>query len=148
MTSKKISNVDSLSALFDRLITERIKHYFFMKEGDAVKVAHQNDIILELKVRIADTIQECLIEHDYDVLGEKRTFKLSDIVNEIDTLAKNDILVGEYDRIALSGYQTNNIDLMQLGIGGFREANEKRAHNKGLIDLLFQKLFRKNETIA
>lgn len=140
---KKISNVDSISALLDRLITERIKHYFFTKEGDAVKVAHQNDVILELKVRISDTIQECLIEHDYDVIGEKRTFKLSDIVSEIDNLAKNDVLVGEYDRIALSGYQNNNSDLMQLGIGGFRTANEKRAQNKGLIDLMFQKLFRR-----
>lgn len=140
---KKISNVDSLSALFDRLITERIKHYFFTKEGDAIKIAHQNDIILQLKLRIADTLQECLLEHDYDVITERRTFSLDEVVGSVDMLTMADILVGENDRKALSGMQSGNVNDMEDGIKGFRSANENRAKSKNFIDNLFKKVFKR-----
>lgn len=140
--NKKISNVDSLSALLDRLITERIKHYFFEKEGSLDKVSHQDSVISELKNRISVTLSECLLEHDYDVVLEKRTFNLSDVVGEIDSLTISDIQVGENDRLALSGLQLNDFDLMSEGISKFRKANECRSKSKNLIDILFQKLFK------
>ena len=141
--NKKISNVDSLSALIDRLVAERIKLYFFEKDHNAIGVAHQNDVLLQLKVRIADCLQECLIEHDYDVLNERRTFSLNDITQEIVNLTHNDIMVGENDRLALHGLQTDNVEEMKSGIVGFRTANEQRAKSKNLLDTLFQKLFKK-----
>lgn len=141
--NKKISNVDTLSALFDRLITERIKHYFFVKHGDAAKVAHQHDIILELKTRIADTFDDCFEEYEYLVVNEHRTFDLRDIVDEVDMLTVNDILVGENDRFALEGFKENCLDKLSIGVSGFRKANERRAQSKTLIDKLFEKIFRK-----
>lgn len=138
----KISNVDSLSALLDRLITERIKHYFFVKDGDEGRSLHQEYVISQLKIRISETFEECLNEHKYDVLQEKRTFSLNDITQEIDNLVESDINVGEYDRLALEGAKKNSSILMNAGIVGFRTANENRSKSKNLIDTLFQKLFR------
>lgn len=39
----RITNIDTLSAYFDRLITENIKLYFFSKDGLTDKVDHQKE---------------------------------------------------------------------------------------------------------
>ena len=42
---KYITNINTLSVLFDRLIVENIKLYFFNKDGLIDNVNHQNQII-------------------------------------------------------------------------------------------------------
>ena len=41
----RVTNIDTLSAYFDRLITENIKLYFFEKDRLLEKVEHQRIII-------------------------------------------------------------------------------------------------------
>ena len=48
----KITNIDTLSALFDRLITERIKWFFFIKDNNEEKVDHQKIVINEIKINM------------------------------------------------------------------------------------------------
>ena len=48
----KITNIDTLSALLDRLISENIKLYFFDKEGILDDINHQKEVISQIKDRI------------------------------------------------------------------------------------------------
>ena len=44
----RVTNIDTLSAYLDRLITENIKLYFFKKDNLVEKVEHQYKIIYEI----------------------------------------------------------------------------------------------------
>lgn len=142
--NKKISNVDAVSALFDRLITERIKHFFFVKEGNAIKVAHQNDIILELKTRIADTFQECLMEHDYDVISEQRTFNVK-VIDDLDGLIMCNLHIGEGDRMKQKQFQSEepSLSIMLEQEKRVRTACEGRGLFKNKLDNWFINIFRR-----
>ena len=45
-----ITNIDTLSALLDRLISENIKLYFFKKDGIDENIEHQEKNLQNLKV--------------------------------------------------------------------------------------------------
>ena len=47
-----ITNIDTLSALLDRLISENIKLYFFRKDGVDENIEHQEKVISEIKERL------------------------------------------------------------------------------------------------
>ena len=49
---KYITNIDTLSALIDRLISENIKLHFFKKDGIDEIIEHQEKVIDEIKARI------------------------------------------------------------------------------------------------
>ena len=66
----KISNVDTLSAYLDRLIVERIKWYFFKKDKNTELMLFQEDVVCEIKKKIADLLDE----PNYYFKQEKRTF--------------------------------------------------------------------------
>jgi len=142
--NKKISNVDTLSALFDRLITERIKHYFFVKEGNAEKVAKQIDIILEIKTRIADTFDECFEEYNYEYFLEQRTFNQS-IIENVEKLILCNLNIGEGDRekLSLINGKNKDIELLIEQEIRVRTANEGRSYFKNLIDKIFSVICRR-----
>ena len=48
----RVTNVDSLSAYFDRLISEKIKWYFFDKDGKEKEALHQEAVIKEIRIKI------------------------------------------------------------------------------------------------
>lgn len=129
---KRITNVDTLSALFDRLITENIKLYFFDKDKIVEKVNHQKVVIEELKKRISDLFRVCLTEHGYDYVGEKRTFDENSITEELEQLITNDINIGESDR--------ERLKLAMMNEKRLRKSNEGRAKNKNNIDMKFEKI--------
>ena len=97
----RITNIDTLSALIDRLITERIKHFFFNKDKDEIKITHQEKVINEIKTKLVNLFQEIYTKEKYDYLKEHRTFTASNIVENIDQLVTNDIHIGESDRARL-----------------------------------------------
>ena len=45
---KYITNIDTLSSLLDRLISENIKLYFFKKEKLSENITHQEEVIKEI----------------------------------------------------------------------------------------------------
>ena len=47
-----ITNIDTLSALLDRLISENIKLYFFKKDGLNENIEHQEKVISKIKERL------------------------------------------------------------------------------------------------
>ena len=69
-----ISNIDSVSALLDRLITEKIKQYFFFirkKNKEAIK---QSLIIKKITSKLNETLKEIYVSKKYNFIDEIRTF--------------------------------------------------------------------------
>ena len=69
----RVSNIDTLSAYFDRLISERIKLYHFeTKYKDKDGMEHQQKVVDEIKLKILDIFIECLENSKYDYVGENK----------------------------------------------------------------------------
>lgn len=139
---KYITNIDTLSALFDRLITENIKLYFFTKDNLFDKVEHQKLVIQEVKNRISTLLIDTYEKKEYDYLSEKRTFNENAIVESLEELIINDINIGESDRERLKQVQSDNpsIDKFIVNEKRLRKANEGRSRNKNEIDEQYKNL--------
>ena len=66
----KITNIDTLSALLDRLISENIKLYFFDKEGILDDINHQKEVISQIKDRIKELLLDVYDNKKYDYISE------------------------------------------------------------------------------
>ena len=86
-----ITNIDTLSALLDRLISENIKLHFFRKENVTDNIEHQENLIEEIKYRITQLLLDTYSEREYKYISEKRTYKPEDIVETLEELIHNDI---------------------------------------------------------
>jgi hypothetical protein len=140
---KYITNIDTLSALFDRLITESIKLYFFKKDNIEDKVKHQESIIIEIKNKIVILLRDTYEKREYDYISEKRTFSIeNDIVESLEKLIVNDINLGECDREKLKEVRSQNpsIEKMIFNEKKMRKSNEGRAINKNQIDESYKNL--------
>jgi hypothetical protein len=142
----RITNIDTLSAYLDRLITENIKLYFFRKDGLKDKIEHQTIIISEIKSKISELIFESLKKNSYNYIEEFRTFDESSILEELEELIQNDINIGEADRARLEETKKEHpsLDRMVVNEKRLRKANEGRARNKNNIDSIFKSQFKKN----
>ena len=96
-----ITNIDTLSALLDRLISENIKLHFFLKDGVDDNIEHQEKVIKEIKYRITKLLLDVYTDNRYNYVSEKRTYKPDDIVETLEELIHNDITTGEGDRANL-----------------------------------------------
>ena len=130
----RITNIDTLSALIDRLITENIKLFFFEKDKLEEKALHQKYNINEIKYKLKELFLEVYNANCYDYIDEKRTFSSSNIVEEISELVTNDIHIGESDRARLN--------IAMLEEKRLRKSNEGRSKNKNNIDKNFQNLIK------
>lgn len=136
----RITNIDTLSAYLDRLITENIKLFFFKKDGLVSKIKHQEELIKEIKIKISSLIDESLRNNSYIYKEEHRTFNENAIVEQLEELIQNDINIGEADRARLEETQKDepNLQRMVTNEKRLRKANEGRAANKNNIDKLFK----------
>ena len=132
----RVTNIDTLSALFDRLITENIKKYFFNKDGKLEETKHQEIVISEVKNKITELFTEVFESGEYPYLSEKRTFDENAIVEELEELIFNDINIGEADRERLLQVNSDNPNIEKLIVNEkrLRKSNEGRARNKNNID--------------
>jgi len=142
MTEQRITNIDTLSALLDRLVTENIKLFFFTKDNKEKNVKHQIEVISSIRKRISSLLKECFLEHGYEYLSEERTFDENSIVEELEQLIFNDINIGESDRARLEQVHSDDPNLAKFIVNEkrLRKANEGRAKNKNNIDKIFKKM--------
>jgi len=140
----RLTNIDTLSALIDRLIVEEIKFYFFNKEGKVEEKEQQTKIITKIKARISELVLQCVSEGEYEYLSERRTFNEEAIVENIDELIKNNISIGEGDRARLAEITSENPNFDKILVNEkiTRKSNEGRARNKNKIDEFFHKLIK------
>jgi|TARA_R100000234_G_scaffold48479_1_gene28998 hypothetical protein len=135
-----ITNIDTLSALLDRLISENIKLYFFKKEGVDENIEHQEKLISEIKERLFILFDDVYETGKYDYISEKRTYKPDDIVETLEELIHNDITTGEGDRANLKEATSENPSLEHFTRNHklIRKANENRANAKNKLDEQFK----------
>lgn len=141
-----ITNVNTLSALFDRLITERIKAFFFTKNGNLNLKRKQEEIISQIKLQITELILQSFKKKNYKYLKEQRTFKYNSkkLLDQLNQLTESDLSIGIADnkisesiKIRKKTNLVKNIKLSRLSL-------EKRAFLKNEIDKTFLKLVKKN----
>jgi hypothetical protein len=135
-----ITNIDTLSALLDRLISENIKLHFFKKDGVSENIEHQEKVISEIRERIKTLLGEVFVWKKYDYISEKRTYKPDDIVETLEELIHNDITTGEGDRANLKEATSDNPSLEHFTRNHklIRKANENRAAAKNKLDEQFE----------
>ena len=135
-----ITNIDTLSALLDRLISENIKLHFFRKENVIDNIEHQEHVIGEIKYRITKLLLDVYKEKGYNYISEKRTYKPDDIVETLEELIHNDITTGEGDRANLKEATSDNPSLEHFTRNHklIRKANENRATAKNKLDEQFK----------
>ena len=135
-----ITNIDTLSALLDRLISENIKLHFFRKEDVVDDIEHQENLIGEIKYRITQLLSDTYNERQYKYISEKRTYKPEDIVETLEELIHNDITTGEGDRANLKEATSDNPSLEHFTRNHklIRKANENRAVAKNKLDKQFK----------
>jgi len=137
---KYITNINTLSVLFDRLIVENIKLYFFTKDGLHENVTHQTLIISEIKDKISKLLSETIEDKKYDYIEEKRTYKYKEIVESVEQLVKSNITTGQADKQNLSEALSENPSVEKFKINHkiLRKANEDRAMFKNKIDAQYK----------
>ena len=141
-----ITNIDTLSALLDRLISENIKLHFFRKEDVVDDIEHQENLIEEIKYRITQLLSDTYNERQYKYISEKRTYKPEDIVETLEELIHNDITTGEGDRANLKEATSDNPSLEHFTRNHklIRKANENRAMAKNKLDKQFKGFVEEN----
>ena len=137
---KYITNIDTLSALLDRLISENIKLYFFKKDSLMYNVKHQEEVIFDIRKRLVLLFTETFESKSYEYVSELRTYKPDDIVETLEELIHNDITTGEGDRANLKEATTDNPSLEHFTRNHklIRKANENRAKAKNKLDEQFK----------
>tara|TARA_B100001564_G_scaffold208349_1_gene175397 strand:+ start:597 stop:1034 length:438 start_codon:yes stop_codon:yes gene_type:complete len=135
-----ITNIDTLSALLDRLISENIKLHFFKKDGIDENIEHQEKVISSIKDRLFVLFDDVYREGEYEYVSEKRTYKPEDIVETLEELIHNDIITGEGDRANLKEATSDNPSLEHFTRNHklIRKANENRAVSKNKLDEQFK----------
>ena len=137
---KYIANIDTLSALLDRLISENIKLYFFKKDHLMYNVKHQEEVISDIRKRLVLLFTDIVESKSYDYVSELRTYKPDDIVETLEELIHNDITTGEGDRANLKEGTVDNPSLEHFTRNHklIRKANENRAEAKNKLDEQFK----------
>ena len=139
----RVTNVDTLSAFIDRLISERIKLYHFETKLDDEKSAqHQRDVVDAIKNKLEQLFIQCMSSDEYEYVDEKRTFgeeriaEVKKLIDNMEELTVNDLDVGA----AYYEQQEGNATPQQYMDNAFklREANEKRSNSKNNIDKAFK----------
>ena len=137
---KYITNIDTLSALLDRLISENIKLYFFKKDSLMYNVKHQEEVISDIRKRLVLLFTDTFESKSYEYVSELRTYKPDYIVETLEELIHNDITTGEGDRANLKEATSDNPSLEHFTRNHklIRKANENRALAKNKIDKQFK----------
>ena len=143
---KYITNIDTLSALLDRLISENIKLYFFKKDSLMYNVKHQEEVISDIRKRLVLLFTDTFESKSYEYVSELRTYKPDDIVETLEELIHNDITTGEGDRANLKEATSDNPSLKHFTRNHklIRKANENRAVSKNKLDEQFEEYIEEN----
>ena len=134
----KVTNIDSLSAYFDRLVSERIKLYFFDKDEKTEEAKHQRKVIKEIRIKLVKLFEEIFEEHKYEYVGEKRTFDEAKLILDVEKLVTDDLGVGAAYYEKTEGEPS--LEKFMLNEARLRVANESRGRQKNKIDAIFESL--------
>lgn len=132
---KRISNVNSFSAIIDRLIIENLKIIQFVDQNKLVEAEQQTVIINELKIEL-DLIYQELLENRYKSIGEQRTYTNDNLFSDLFRLCLNNYCIAKGDKLKIeeSNKSVVNIDNLKNYILAVRENLEERSKSKNNLE--------------
>lgn len=132
---KRVSNVNSFSAIIDRLIIENLKIIQFVDQNKLKEADQQNEIIAELKSEL-DTIYQELTENRYKSIGEQRTYTSDDLYEDLFRLCLNNYCIAKYDKLKIveSNKTIVNVNHLQNYILSVRKNLEERSKSKNNLE--------------
>ena len=128
-----VSNLNTVSALFDRFITEKIKQYFFFIKKDQKKVRFQSKIIKLIGKELVITLGDIIHSKKYNYDLEKRTFDkdMTKFVHSVENLIVMNLNIGKAD---------NNLASIVKNVQLSRTSLERRSKIKNDIDDIIKKI--------
>lgn len=132
---KRISNVNSFSAIIDRLIIENLKIIQFVDQNKLKEAEQQNEIIFELKIEL-DLIYQEFIENKYKSIGEQRTYTNDNLFSDLFRLCLNNYCIAKGDKLKIeeSNKSIVNINNLKNYILAVRENLEERSESKNSLE--------------
>lgn len=109
----RISNVNSLSAIIDRLIIENLKMISYADTNHINEANSQNEIINALKMEFS-TIMEELISNKYSSISENRTFKHDKFFENLFRLCLNNYSISVGDKLKIEEIKNQDINAENL----------------------------------
>ena len=100
---KRICNLNSFSAIIDRIIIENLKMLKFIDEKTDAKVKEQQDIINGLREEL-DIIFSEISRRSYKSINENRTYesKTNEMIEDIFKLCVCNYIIGKKDKEKIS----------------------------------------------
>ena len=132
---KRMSNVNSFSAIIDRLIIENLKIIQFVDQNKLEEAEQQNVIISELKNEL-DLIYQELLENRYKSIGEQRTYTNDNLFSDLFRLCLNNYCIAKGDKLKIEESKKDivNIDTLKNYINSVRENLEERSRSKNNLE--------------
>lgn len=132
---KRISNVNSFSAIIDRLIIENLKIIQFVDQNKLVEAEQQNVIINALKIEL-DLIYQELLENRYKSIGEQRTYTNDNLFSDLFKLCLNNYCISKGDKLKIEESNKSIVDINNLKnyILAVRENLEERSKSKNNLE--------------
>jgi hypothetical protein len=132
---KRMSNVNSFSAIIDRLIIENLKIIQFIDQNKLEEAEQQNVIISELKTEL-DLIYQELLESRYTSIGEQRTYTNDNLFSNLFRLCLNNYCIAKGDNLKIEESKQDivNVDMLKNYINAVRENLEERAKSKNSLE--------------
>lgn len=110
---KRMSNVNSFSAIIDRLVIENLKIIQFVDQNKLEEAEQQNVIISELKTEL-DLIYQELLENRYISIGEQRTYTNDNLFSDLFRLCLNNYCIAKGDKLKIEESNKEVIDVNNL----------------------------------
>jgi hypothetical protein len=132
---KRICNVNSFSAILDRLIIENLKIIHFSDKGLIDSVTKQNEIITSLKHEL-NIIFEEIYSGSYDSIKEQRTFNSNALFENLFRLCLNNYCIAKGDSLKIEESKKSIINVQNLigYINFVRDNLEERAKSKNTLE--------------
>lgn len=132
---KRMSNVNSFSAIIDRLIIENLKIIQFVDQNKLEEAEQQNIIITELKIEL-DLIYQELLDNRYKSIGEQRTYTNDNLFSDLFKLCLNNYCIAKGDKLKIEETKNEvvNIEKLKNYINAVRENLEERSKSKNSLE--------------
>jgi hypothetical protein len=131
----RMSNVNSFSAILDRLIIENLKIIQFVDQNKLEEAGRQNVIIGELKIEL-DLIYQELLENRYASIEEQRTYTNDNLFSDLFRLCLNNYCIAKGDKLKIEEIKKSVVDIdnLKIYILSVRENLEERSRSKNNLE--------------
>lgn len=131
----RVCNLNSFSALLDRLIIENLKLFSFIEKNEEDKINTQIKIINQLKQEL-DIVYVEIQENKYGSIKEERTYVRNQLFDNLFKLCLANATIAKYDALKVkeAGSDIINVEALREYINFVRGNLEERSVAKNNLD--------------